>query len=30
MLELAYREGYFSIPRTASLEDLGELPEVSH
>lgn len=29
-LELAYREGYFSIPRRASLEDLGETLGVSH
>lgn len=29
-LALAYREGYFSTPRTASLEDLGEMLGVSH
>ena len=29
-LEVAYREGYFSVPRNASLEDLGERLGVSH
>ena len=29
-LERAYREGYFSVPRNASLEDLGRLLGVSH
>lgn len=29
-LEVAYREGYFSTPRDASLSDLGELLDVSH
>ena len=29
-LELAYREGYFSVPRNASLDDLSTLLDVSH
>jgi hypothetical protein len=29
-LELAYREGYFSVPRRASLQDLGDILGVSH
>lgn len=29
-LELAYREGYFGVPRRTSLQDLSEVLEVSH